>query len=116
MSATDSTADGRIFVLDEIVVQPGRASEYRDFYLAQYAPGARARGMQLESVRMTPPFELTDGANTLQITWSLDHVGAWWAMRGAAGADPAVHAFWHASGAMIVSRSRRFFTDASAPR
>jgi len=101
----------RIHVLDEVVVQPGRAAEYHEAYLTRYAPGAQARGMRFESARMSPPLELDGQPSTLQFTWSVADPPAWWAMRFAALGDPAVHGFWRDTAALIVSRSRRFLRD-----
>ncbi len=106
--------ENRIYVLDEIVVQAGRAAEYCDVYLSRYAPGAQTRGMRFESARMSPPREVGGLPSTLQFTWSVADPTAWWAMRFAALADPAVHAFWKDTAAMVVSRSRRFFRDLPA--
>lgn len=106
MSETD-----RIYILDEVMVQPGRAAEYREVYLTRYAPGAQARGMRFESARMSPPVELGKRPSTLQFTWSVADAPAWWAMRFAALGDPAVHAFWRDTATLVVSRSRRFLRD-----
>lgn len=106
--------ESRIYVLDEIVVQPGRAAEYHHAYLSHYAPGAQARGMRFESARMSPPLEVDGQPSTLRFTWSVADPPAWWSMRLAALADPTVHAFWKDTATMVVSRSRRFLRDLPA--
>lgn len=108
----------KVYILDQITVQPGQAATYRDAYLAGYAPKARKRGMTLEHVRMTPPFEWREGSNTLHFLWSVDGVDGWWAMRiggvdgkpldtsGLANAD-----WWEEFAHLVVSRRRDNFVD-----
>jgi hypothetical protein len=99
----------RIYILDEIEPKPGGVEAYRSAYLADYAPGARARGMALEAVRLSPPVELPAGGNTLSFLWSVPDVAAWWAMRLAGEAEKA--AWWARSAELAISRSRRYLTD-----
>lgn len=109
--ARGAAAASRIYVLDELVARPGMADACRRAYLERYAPGARQRGMRLELVRMTPPLALSAASSTLQFLWSVENVQAWWAMRAAAGADPAVHAWWAQVHSLTVSRRRCMLTD-----
>ena len=46
-------ADGRVFVIDRVVTKPGCARGFISTYLAEYAPGARSRGMTLCDVLVT---------------------------------------------------------------
>ena len=108
----------KVFVLDEIVVRPGGAAEYREAYLSGYAPRARERGMTLEHIRITPPFEWKEGSNTLHFLWSVDNIDAWWAMRigGAAGRPLDTSGldnadWWGETDNLIVSRRRNVFMD-----
>ncbi|MGV3480860.1 MAG: hypothetical protein ACO1O3_12990 [Sphingobium sp.] len=67
-----------IQVIDEIVARPGEGKALLDDYLARYAPGARARGMVLEQILVSPPVWLDDQSNTLSFRWSLADAAAWW--------------------------------------
>ena len=112
----------KVYILDEVTILPGMASSYRDAYLAQYGPEASDRGMTLESVKLTPPFEMDELPSTLQFTWSMESVSSWWAMRigGSAGrpldtTGENMSSWWKASECMIVSRTRRMLIDFSTP-
>ena len=48
-------ADGAVYVIDRVVTRPGCARTFVDTYLAEYAPGARARGMMLRDILVSPP-------------------------------------------------------------
>jgi hypothetical protein len=110
----------KVFILDEIVVKPGFVQAYRDQYIAKYAPGARSRGMCLESIRITPPLELQDQPNTLHILWSVANVAAWWTMRLGGGDRPFDPAgtekggWWAEAADLTVSRRRSVMVDYAA--
>lgn len=99
-------------IIDELVALPGQGKGLLDAYMADYAPGARARGMVLERVLVSPPLWMDDQPNTLTIIWNVEGAAGWWGMRLAAGADPGATAFWQAAADRLVSRARRF---AAAP-
>lgn len=107
----------KVFILDEITVVPGKVREYYDAYMSDYAPGARDRGMTLESVRLTPPFEWLEGSNTIHFQWSVADTAAWWTMRiGGLGADfdPSGQNqgdFWKRASELTVNRRRNIFID-----
>lgn len=111
----------KIFILDEVVVGPGMSAAYRDAYLKHYAPGARERGMALESVWRTPPFDLAEKGATLYFLWSVDGILGWWTMRlGAArvsGEEVSIDegdeksGWWLESVRLSISRRRLFLTD-----
>lgn len=103
--------EAMIQVIDEIVARPGEARALLDDYLARYAPGARARGMILEQILVSPPMWLDDQSNTLTIRWSLADAAAWWQMRAVGGSDPDVAAWWAEVDARAVSRRRSFAAD-----
>ena len=73
-------SDGEVYVIDRVVTRPGRAREFVDRYLAEYAPGARERGMTLRDVLVSPPIWFADQSNTVTISWSLPSARAWWAL------------------------------------
>lgn len=64
-------AEGQVFVIDRVVTRPGCGRRFVDAYLAQYAPGARARGMTLRDVLVSPPIWSEEHVNTITITWTL---------------------------------------------
>lgn len=102
-----------IQVIDEIVARPGEGKALLDDYLARYAPGARARGMVLEQILVSPPLWLDDQSNTLSFRWSLADTAAWWGMRAIGGGDPTVAAWWTETDARAISRRRVFASDPS---
>ena len=105
-------ANPPVYVIDELVVRPGEGRAVLDHYLAHYAPGAKARGMALERVLVSPPVWMDDQSNTLTITWTVAGAEGWWGMRLAATADPEVAAFWEAAADRLVSRRRSFAAEA----
>ncbi|MDG3009763.1 hypothetical protein G4X40_06335 [Rhodococcus sp. D2-41] len=96
----------RIFVVDRVTTRPGRAREFVDAYLADYAPGALRRGMTLDRILVSPPLWSGDQANTVTITWTVEGVGAWWDMTRSGRGDPAPARWWTAVDELIVERSR----------
>jgi hypothetical protein len=47
-------ASGEVYIVDRVVTRPGRAREFIDRYRAEYASGARERGMTLRDVLVSP--------------------------------------------------------------
>lgn len=108
-------ANGAVFVIDRVVTRPGCARRFVDTYLAEYAPGARERGMTLHDVLVSPPiwFDASEGqVNTVTITWTLPDVRAWWEMTWQGRPDPAVGEWWSRIGGggravPVLRRARR---------
>jgi len=102
----------KVYILDEVTVVPGRAREYRTRYLEGYAPGARERGMILEEIWISPPFEWEEGSNTIRFLWSVPGAAGWWNMRfgggspnfDASGAEQAK--WWRSVEHLTISRKR----------
>lgn len=105
-------ADGPIHILDEIVVRPGLADAYRDAYIAEYAPLAKARGMTLVSLLRTPVAEIAGAPATFFIHWTVPDARAWWAMR--VRDIDAKTDWWAGAAAMTISRRRLFLSDHAA--
>ncbi len=101
-------ADGEVFVIDRVLTKPGCARRFVDAYLAEYAPGARDRGMTLRDVLISPPIWFDDQVNTVTVTWSLPSVRAWWEMTWRGRPDPAVGEWWSRIGELVQERSRSF--------
>lgn len=101
-------AHGEVFVIDRVVTRPGCARRFVDTYLAEYAPGARERGMTLRDVLVSPPIWFDDEINTVTITWTLRDVQAWWEMTWKGRPDPALGEWWSKIGELVQERSRSF--------
>lgn len=74
----------------------------------EYVPAAARRGLQLEGMFVSPPFDLIDQPGLLRVRWQIADIEAWWAMRSAAN-DPAVPAFWASVAPLIRWRERRYW-------
>jgi hypothetical protein len=99
-------SDGEVYVVDRVVTRPGRAREFVDRYLAEYAPGARERGMTLREVLISPPIWFADRSNTVTISWSLPSARAWWEMTWKGRPDSALGEWWSGISELLVERTR----------
>ncbi|BBT15308.1 hypothetical protein WP8S17C03_13570 [Metapseudomonas otitidis] len=81
-----------ILILDEIPLDPGRIGPVLDALETGYLPACAARGLTLKQRWVSPPVRVPGQLNTLWLLWSVADVAAYYAMRGAAGAE--VRAFW----------------------
>lgn len=95
-----------LFVIDRVVTRPGRAREFVDTYLTEYAPGAAARGMALRTVLVSPPIWFDDQCNTVTITWALPSPQAWWEMTWKGRPDPKLGPWWDRIDGLVVERTR----------
>ena len=98
--------DSLIFVIDRMVTKPGCARTIIDTYLADYAPGARDRGMTLRDVLVSPPIWSEKLSNTVTITWTLPSAQAWWEMTWKGRPDPALGEWWSQISELVAERSR----------
>jgi len=99
-------AGGRVFVIDRVLTRPGCAKKFIQTYLAEYAPGARSRGMTLCDVLVSPPIWFEDQSNAVTITWMLPSAQAWWEMTWKSRPDPALGEWWSRIGELVAERSR----------
>lgn len=97
---------GEVYVIDRVTTRPGCAKSFVDSYLAEYAPGARKRGMTLRDVLISPPIWFDDQANTVTITWVLPNPQAWWEMTWQGRPDPTLGPWWSGVASLIAERSR----------
>ena len=105
--ASDDPAAPPVFVIDELVAQPGQGVALRRAYLERYAPGAQRRGMLLVHELVSPPYWLPDGSNRLLFVWTVSGPAGVWAMKHAARQDPDVAAWWNEQApSLLASRSR----------
>lgn len=100
-----------MYVIDQVVTRPGKAREFVDRYLAEYALGARDRGMTLDKILVSPPIWFTDEPNTVIACWELAGAQAWWEMTWKGRPDKSIGAWWSDVAHLIESRTR---TTASA--
>jgi hypothetical protein len=103
-----SEAESRIFIVDQIDALPGQAGAVREAYLADYAPGARGRGMSLLHEWITPPIAIQEHGARLTFVWTVADVEGWWRMRLGATLDPGIDAFWGRLAPLIAGRERTF--------
>lgn len=96
----------KVYVTDTVVTKPGRARDFVDAYLREYAPGARERGMTLERIVVSPPIWFPDESNTVTATWVLDGAEGWWAMTWQGRSDPAVRRWWADVDDLVARRTR----------
>ena len=106
-------SDDSVFILDELELRPGMLAPFRKAFLAQYAPGARQRGMRLLHTWVTPPVELETGGTKVVLVWQLDGVSGFWTMRSQNG-GPETAAWWQNCEQFVVSRTRRYAVEADA--
>lgn len=102
---------GEVFVIDRVVTRPGCARRFVDTYLAEYAAGARDRGMTLRNVLVSPPIWLDSSVeqlNTVTVIWTLPSAQAWWEMTWKGRPDPALGEWWSRIGELVQERSRSF--------
>jgi hypothetical protein len=99
-------ADGAVYVIDRVVTRPGCAKAFIDSYLAEYAPGARDRGMSLRDILVSPPIWFDDQPNTITITWSLPSTQAWWEMTWKGRPDARIGKWWDGIAELISERTR----------
>ena len=97
-----------IYIIDEFVAAPGKGKALLAAYNQHYAPGAKARGMVLNRVIVSPPLWLDDGSNRLTISWTVEGAGGWWGQAVQSRYDPTVGTFWPSIEPLIVSRVRHF--------
>ncbi|MFE6923475.1 hypothetical protein ACFVAV_20795 [Nocardia sp. NPDC057663] len=103
----------KVYVIDTVVTKPGRARDFVDAYLREYAPGARERGMTLERIVVSPPVWFPDESNTVIATWALDGAEGWWEMTWRGRPDPAVRRWWAAVDELVVHRTRSTGAEAA---
>ena len=105
--------EGHVYVIDHVVTHPGRGREFVDRYLAEYAPGARKRGMTLRDILVSPPVWFTDQSNTITIRWSLPGAKAWWEMTWKGRPDSSIGKWWADISGLVMARTRSMAAAAS---
>lgn len=100
-----------IYLIDELVLRPGRLDDFLAAFHARYVPGATERGQRLLHVLVTPPTAHADLGQSVLILWQLDGLPGFWGMRST-NATPEVAAWWAECAGWVETRTRRF---AAAP-
>lgn len=100
------TMPREVYVIDQVTTRPGCARAFVETYLAEYAPGARERGMTLRDVLVSPPIWFDDQSNTVTITWALPSPLAWWEMTWQGRPDPSLGRWWQGVATLIAARTR----------
>ncbi|MET7299783.1 NIPSNAP family protein [Embleya sp. NPDC005575] len=103
MSTADSATE-TVNILDQVTLTNDQVALWLGQFHDRYLPGAQRRGMRLERVWRSPAGR---GTTTVHILWVLPGIRAFYAMRGAAAADPDVAAFWAATDRYASARQRR---------
>jgi hypothetical protein len=104
----------KIIVTDIIDAAPGQAGAVHKAYMDDYAPTARARGMELQDALISPPILLAEQSNRLTFIWSVPDTPGFWKQRLGGAGNPAVRGFWARIAPLIVWRDRRAHEEASA--
>ncbi|MFI6583455.1 NIPSNAP family protein [Embleya sp. NPDC050493] len=104
MSSGVDPATGVVNILDHVTLTNDQVAPWLGRFHDHYLPGAQRRGMRLERVWRSPAGR---DATTVHILWVLPGIRAFYAMRGAAAADPEVAAFWAATDSHALERQRR---------
>jgi hypothetical protein len=99
-------ADPTLYLIDRVVLRPGAARAFIDAYRTGYVPSARARGLTLERILVSPPVWIEDETNTVTATWTVSGTTAWWAAAVRGRHDPAPAQWWESVASLVVERSR----------
>lgn len=96
----------KVYVIDRVVTRPGRGREFVDRYLAEYAPGARDRGMILDRILVSPPIWFTDDSNIVTACWTVAGAQGWWEMTWKGRPDKTLGQWWASLSELVESRTR----------
>lgn len=98
-----------IYIVDRLVVLPGKGKEVYDLYLEHFEPFAQERGLVLDRAVIAPPIWLVDdvSSNTLEFTWAAEGYRAFAGSITYGNADAA--AWWADLETRCVSRDRSYF-------
>lgn len=113
--ATAQTDPTKMYIIDQILCKQGDGSRFLRYYMDNYAPGAKDRGMTLEHTIVSPPVWAAEVPNTLIIIWSVQP-GAmgWGGMASKSRWNPEIPKFWKKVDGMVQSRHHYISADESA--
>ncbi|MGH8447112.1 MAG: hypothetical protein ACREVL_17730 [Solimonas sp.] len=105
-----------VYLVDRLTAKPGRAQELLRAYRERYMPGAQARGLRLQTIRLSPPLWLDGQANTLEFVWVFDGAIGFWTMTQQARLDATLQDWWWREvPELIEARERYLSADIEAP-
>lgn len=95
--------DRRVRITDHVELPAAAVDAWLDEWRTAYLPGALARGMHHSG---TSRQYVGPAAVAVRIDWELAGPYAFYGMRGAAAADPAVAEFWARTDRIATARDR----------
>lgn len=99
-------SDPTVHIIDRVEVRPGHGQEFVDAYLSEYVPRARARGLALAHVLVSPPVWIDDEPTVVTAIWSADGPPGWWKAAIAGRYDPESAGWWERMDHLISERTR----------
>ena len=102
-----------IYVLDELVLRPGRLADFLEAMEREYRPAAEARGQRLVHTWVTPPTTAQGLEATLLLVWRLEGIPGFWGMRSRT-AEPEVLQWWQDCESFVLRRTRRLAASPEA--
>ena len=102
-----------IYVLDELVLRPGRLADFLETMERDYRPAAEARGQRLVHTWVTPPTTVEGPDTTLLLVWRLEGIPGFWGMRSR-NSEPEVGQWWQDCEPLVIRRTRRFAASPEA--
>lgn len=109
-ASAEQAAAPMIYLIDRMVVKPGKGREVHDAYLERLETVAAEKGMTLEHAIVAPPIWLTDAEsnNTLEFIWSFEGYGKLAA--AISYGDASVTEWWRGLEESLESRDRSYFS------
>ena len=109
-ASAEQAAAPMIYLIDRMVVKPGKGREVHDAYLERLETVAVEKGMMLEHAIVAPPIWLTDAEsnNTLEFIWSFEGYGKLAA--AISYGDASVTEWWRGLEESLESRDRSYFS------
>ena len=109
-ASAEQAAAPMIYLIDRMVVKPGKGREVHDAYLESLETVAAEKGMTLEHAIVAPPIWLTDAEsnNTLEFIWSFEGYGKLAA--AISYGDASVTEWWRGLEESLESRDRSYFS------
>ena len=108
-----SMTEPTVYVIDRVEVRPGHGQKFVEAYLAEYVPGAQARGLTLDHVLVSPPVFIAGEPTVVTAIWSAEGPTGWWKAAIAGRYDPEPADWWARTGHLIVGRTRSSAAEAT---
>lgn len=98
--------DPTVHIIDRVEARPGCGREFVDAYLAEYVPRARARGLTLDRLLVSPPVWMDDEPTVITAIWSAAGPAGWWKAAIDARYDPESAGWWDRVAPFVRERTR----------